>query len=112
MPKLPVEILTRSEAGTLLRTCNRRSPSGLRDRALIALLYGSGLRLAEALALRPRDLDLDETILGLQVRPVEVDAKAELATRTPRILRREVIRDFILRVPVQNTAATPRPCLG
>ena len=60
MGKLPVEILTRAEVGTLLRTCNRRSPSGLRDRALIALLYGSGLRLAEALALRPRDVDLDE----------------------------------------------------
>ena len=59
MTKLPVEILTRAELDALLRTCNRRSPSGLRDRALMALLYGSGLRLAEALALRARDVDLD-----------------------------------------------------
>ena len=59
MNKLPVEILTRDELDALLRTCNRRSPSGLRDRALIALLYGSGLRIAEALALRPKDVDLD-----------------------------------------------------
>jgi site-specific recombinase XerD len=58
--KLPVEILTRAELDALLRTCNRRSPSGLRDRALIALLYGSGLRIAEALALRPKDIDFDE----------------------------------------------------
>ncbi len=57
--KLPVEVLTRTELDALLRACNRRSPSGLRDRALIALLYGSGLRVAEALALRPRDVDLD-----------------------------------------------------
>ena len=57
--KLPVEVLTRAELDALLRTCNRRSPSGLRDRALIALLYGSGIRIAEALALRPRDVDLD-----------------------------------------------------
>lgn len=57
--KLAVEVLTRLELDSLLCACNRRSPSGLRDRALIALLYGSGLRIAEALALRPRDLDLD-----------------------------------------------------
>jgi site-specific recombinase XerD len=57
--KWTVEILTRAELDALLRACNRRSPSGLRDRALIALLYGSGLRIAEALALRPRDVGLD-----------------------------------------------------
>lgn len=57
--KLPVEVLTRAELEVLLRTCNRRSPSGLRDRALIAALFGTGLRIGEALALRPRDIDLD-----------------------------------------------------
>ncbi len=30
---------------------------------MLALLYGSGLRIAEALALRPRDLDLDKGIV-------------------------------------------------
>jgi integrase/recombinase XerC len=32
---------------------------GLRDRAILELLYGSGLRVSEVTALRPEDLDLD-----------------------------------------------------
>lgn len=58
MTTLPIEPLTASEVDLLLRACSTRAPSGLRDRALIGLLYGSGLRISEALALVPRDLDL------------------------------------------------------
>lgn len=53
----PVEILDDDEFDALLRSCSRRCPSGLRDRALIALLAGAGLRIAEALALKPKDID-------------------------------------------------------
>lgn len=40
-----------------MRACSARTPSGLRNKALIAVLYRSGLRLAEALALEPKDVD-------------------------------------------------------
>lgn len=58
--RLVVEVLTASEVDALMKACNRRAPSGLRDRALIALLFGSGLRIGEALALRAMDVDLDQ----------------------------------------------------
>jgi site-specific recombinase XerD len=50
--------LTREEAAALLAQPNRRYPTGLRDRALIRLLYRAGLRCSEALDLRTRDVQL------------------------------------------------------
>lgn len=55
--KLP-QRLTREEVAALLAQPNRRYPTGIRDRALMRLFYRSGLRCNEALALRPRDVDL------------------------------------------------------
>lgn len=57
--RLPIEVLDDDEFDALLRSCSRRAPSGQRDRALIALLAGAGLRIAEALALLPKDIDRD-----------------------------------------------------
>ena len=58
MTKRTIEILTRGELDLLLASCKPHCASGLRDRALLALLYGCGLRISEALALRPVDVDL------------------------------------------------------
>jgi integrase/recombinase XerD len=55
--KLP-QRLSREEITSLLAQPNRRYPTGIRDRALIRLCVRTGLRCAEALALRPRDLVL------------------------------------------------------
>ncbi len=55
--KFPPEPLTEAEALALLRACSRRSATGLRNAALLVLLWRTGLRLAEALALKPSDVD-------------------------------------------------------
>lgn len=57
--KFPPEILTPAEARALLYAPSGRAPTGLRNRALIAVMYGAGLRLAEVLALKPSDVNYD-----------------------------------------------------
>lgn len=56
--RLPPEVLTDEEVRALLGACGSWTPTGLRNRALIALLYRAGLRISEALALCPKDVDL------------------------------------------------------
>src|SRR2546428_7080769 len=55
--RFPAEILTGEEVRSLIRACSNRAPTGIRNRALLVALYRGGLRVAEALGLRPKDLD-------------------------------------------------------
>jgi len=54
----PAEVLTPDEVRRLLDRCSRTSATGTRHRALITVMYRAGLRASEALALRPKDVDL------------------------------------------------------
>jgi integrase/recombinase XerC len=82
--KLP-QVLDVDEAVQLVEVPTD-APLGQRDRALLELLYSSGLRVSELCALRWHDLDLDEgqvTVLGKgskqRVVPVGSHARAALA---------------------------------
>jgi integrase/recombinase XerD len=55
--------LSPSEAERLIDAAAGTSPRALRDRALVELLYGAGLRVSEALGLDRRSVDLDERIV-------------------------------------------------
>jgi site-specific recombinase XerD len=55
--KLPPEPLTSDEVKALIRACSKRAATGIRNRALIVVLYRAGLRISEALALLPKDLN-------------------------------------------------------
>lgn len=55
--KLPV-FLTSEEISNLLATPDIMKPQGLRDRALLELLYATGIRVTEAVQLNLNDLDL------------------------------------------------------
>ncbi len=54
--RLPGEVLAPADIRALLRACNQGA-TGARNRALLVVLWRGGLRIAEALALRPVDLD-------------------------------------------------------
>jgi integrase/recombinase XerD len=60
--KLP-QVLTRGEVEKLLSQPSGTDPHALRDRALLELMYASGLRASEAIGLELADLDLDERML-------------------------------------------------
>lgn len=55
--RFPAELLSPEEVRALLRACSARAPTGIRNRALIAVLYRGGLRISEALALYAKDVD-------------------------------------------------------
>jgi site-specific recombinase XerD len=80
--RFPAEPLTADEVAALLRGCSGRAPTGIRNRALIAVMYRAGLRIAEALALRPADVNVtDGTVRvlhgkGDKSRTVGLDAGA------------------------------------
>jgi integrase/recombinase XerD len=73
--------LTQHEVEMLLAAPDIESENGLRDRALLELMYASGLRVSEAVNLRLQDVDLDTGVLtaigkGSKTRRVPVGTSA------------------------------------
>ncbi|MGH7318071.1 MAG: tyrosine recombinase [Candidatus Rokuibacteriota bacterium] len=88
-PRLPRRLpraLSRPDAQALVEAAAPSGPRGLRDRALMELLYGSGLRASEVVSLRPADLDLHGQFVvcrgkGARQRLVPVGGEARRALR-------------------------------
>jgi integrase/recombinase XerD len=59
----PRDNLSVEEVDRLLAQPDVKTPRGLRDRALIELLYATGLRVSELLTLRPGDVNLEASYL-------------------------------------------------
>ena len=60
--KLP-RTLSPGEAERLVEAAKGTTPRDLRDRALVELLYGAGLRVSEAVGLEKNGVDLDERLV-------------------------------------------------
>ena len=83
--KLP-QVLTRGEVERLLSQPRGGDPQALRDRALLELMYASGLRASEAIGLDVEDIDIEERVLrargkGSKERIVPVGQAALRAVR-------------------------------
>ncbi|MBX3298574.1 MAG: tyrosine recombinase XerD [Acidobacteria bacterium] len=73
--------LTLAEVDRLLETPDTSTLTGLRDRAILELMYACGLRVSEATGLKLRDLDIDSGILtttgkGAKTRRIPVGRSA------------------------------------
>jgi integrase/recombinase XerD len=60
---LPKNILSASEVERILQLCDVADSIGLRDRAVIEVLYSTGIRRGEIVALKLYDLSLDRGVL-------------------------------------------------
>ena len=96
--KLP-EVLSYAEVQKLLAQPRGSEPTDLRDRALLELMYASGLRASETISLELGDLDLDAGVLrargkGSKERLVPFGGKAVAAVSVYlRSGRPKLIRD-------------------
>ena len=58
LDQLPRDVLTKREVGRLLSAADPESLLGLRDRAMLEILYSTGIRVSEMAALNLQNLDL------------------------------------------------------
>ena len=92
--RYPAEILNPDEVRGLIKACSNRAPTGVRNRALIVLLYRAGCRISEALRLLPKDLDRaagTATVLrgkGGKRRTIGLDPGAPAGGAAPRHVAR------------------------
>lgn len=64
--RTPTELITPAEVAKILAQCSKLSGSGLRNRALLLVMWRAGLRVAEALALEVRDVDTAQCTLHVR----------------------------------------------
>jgi len=60
---LPKTIFSAHEVEEILQLCDVADPIGLRDRAIVEVLYSTGIRRMEVIALKLYDLSLDRGVL-------------------------------------------------
>ncbi len=61
--RLPVEVLTADEVESIMNATNVQRPMGLRDRAILEVLYSTGIRNSELASLQLYDLDEDRQVV-------------------------------------------------
>jgi len=90
--QLPRAILTPREAERVLRQADTATRLGLRDRALLEVLYSTGLRRAEAAGLRLEDVDPIRRVVVVRAGKGQRDRVVPIGRRALRWVQRYVRR--------------------
>lgn len=62
--RLPL-VLSIEEVTSIIESANEKTPTGLRDRVCLELLYGAGLRISELLNLKLTDIMINDELLSI-----------------------------------------------
>jgi integrase/recombinase XerD len=107
MPRLPERLprvlLTREEARRILVAPDRKSAVGLRDRAILETLYGTGLRVSELITLGVEDVDTEDRVLRVREGKGRRDRNLPLTRAAAR-----AIEAYLTQGRAQLVGATPR----
>jgi integrase/recombinase XerD len=101
------KFLNQTEIEMLLSQPDIESESGIRDRAILELMYSSGLRVSEVVNLQLRDVDIDNGVLtcvgkGSKTRRVPIGSSAVEWLRKYLVLRR-----WHENIEIQNLFVSP-----
>ncbi|MCL2659588.1 MAG: site-specific tyrosine recombinase XerC [Acidobacteriaceae bacterium] len=87
---LPKNILTASEVEQVMTTCDIHDPTGLRDRAILEVLYSTGIRRMEIIALKLYDLALDRGVVYVREGKGGRDRYVPIGARAIQWLRKYI----------------------
>ncbi|MGE5577613.1 MAG: tyrosine recombinase [Syntrophothermus sp.] len=85
------QLLGHEEIASLLKQPDLREPIGLRDRAMLEVLYSSGLRVSELIALDTPDISLEKGVLRCR----QVASKPRIIPLAPRVV--ECVDEYLVR---------------
>ncbi len=89
---LPRNVLSAREVERVLRQPCLRRPAGLRDRAILEVLYSTGIRRLELVRLRLADLQLERRLVFVRKGKGDKDRYVPIGERAVRWLRRYLRR--------------------
>jgi len=89
--RYPAEAPEPEQINAILRKCSRRAPTGVRNRAMILVLWRCGLRLSEMLKLAPADIDLKRGVVHVKHGKSKPRTKAEVKAKAPKKVQRRQV---------------------
>lgn len=90
--RLPRVILTRDEAKRILESASEKTPTGLRDRAILETFYATGIRVSELGNLTPDDVDTEERILRVILGKGRKDRNVPLTRAAAQAIERYLLK--------------------